>query len=55
MREAGSVLHPAKQESVSIWQQHRRRVEDAIDRIRPILSAEDWVRRVTRKQGQAGR
>jgi hypothetical protein len=43
VRQAAPVFDPAKQQRVAVVQTDGAGVEDAVDRIRPILTAENWV------------
>jgi hypothetical protein len=46
VRQAAPVFDPAKQQRVTVVQTNGAGVENAVDRIRPILPAENWVGRM---------
>jgi len=50
MRQSPPVFHAAKQQGISVGQPCRARIEDTVDRVGPILPAEDRIRRMTYKQ-----
>jgi hypothetical protein len=43
VRQAAPIFDAAKQQSVTVVQPNGTSVEDAVDRIRPIFAAENWV------------
>jgi hypothetical protein len=51
VRQAGPVFNAAQQQRISVGQRNSRRIEDAVDGIGPILSAENRVAGLTLEQG----
>lgn len=43
MRQTAPILHAAEQQRLAILQADGRRIEDAIDAVRPVAPAEDGI------------
>jgi hypothetical protein len=54
VRQTAPVFHAAKQQSIAVVEANRRGVEDAVDRVRPVFAAEDWVGAVTGEENIFG-
>ncbi len=53
MRQAAPVFHAAKQQRISVWQPYSPGVEDAVDRIGPVVPAQDRIAGIAREQGMS--
>ena len=51
MRQAAPVFDAAKQQSISVGQDHGPSVEDAVNRIWPVFPAEDRIAGMTGEEG----
>lgn len=54
VRHTSSIFHTAKQQSISIRQEHGSCVEDAVYRIGPVLAAEDGISGISLEQRLIG-
>ena len=54
MRQTSSIFHTAKQQSISIRQEYGPCIKDTVDRIGPILAAQDRISGISLKEGLIG-
>jgi hypothetical protein len=50
MRKTTAILDAAEEQSGSVHQQGGARIENAIDGVRPVFTAQDWIRRMPLKK-----
>src|ERR1039458_2986128 len=43
MRQPAPVFYAAQKQSIAVGQPHRARIENAVDRIGPVIPAQNWI------------